>query len=65
MIRFIKKEVVDCHGDTIFKLGEEVEIYKSTKSEKFNSGIGVFVINDEGKRDWICAGLLTTKIEEF
>jgi hypothetical protein len=65
MIRYINKEVVDCYGDTFFKEGEEVEIYKSTKSEKFNSGIGVLVINDEGKKDWICAGLLTTKIEEF
>ena len=65
MTRFLKTDVCDDFGNTIFNEGEEVEIYKSNKSEKFDSGIGVFIISDNGVRDWICASLLTKKIQEF
>lgn len=60
MIRYIKSDISDDGENTIFHEGEEVEVYKSKKSEKFNSGIGVFVISDTN-RDWICASLIKLK----
>jgi hypothetical protein len=52
-------DIVDNDGNTILYKGDEVEVYKSKKIEKFKSGIGVFVISDNGIRDWICASQLT------
>lgn len=59
MIRFIKEDIFEDTADNkILHEGDEVEVYKSKKSEKFNSGIGVFVISENGFRDWICASFL-------
>jgi hypothetical protein len=58
MIRFIKSEICDDDGNTVFNEGDEVEVYKSKKSEIFMSGIGAYVIGDNDVRDWICASFL-------